>query len=330
MNSTINFSRFAYKATKPRLTFYQRGDKENHPDGRNPPSPINARPETTGARHYTPTSIKQLSVVPETPDDEWPMKRANNSRAPAMASGKRKRWRIPSSSEEEIESECESRETEKGGARGTKCGLFSSTVVSKRQKRSGEPTYPINKCAPSLTNTKDTKTETESDHQTKKTLPGDDLSTRGNTGLGFRRKLGQRNIIDLCTDSEPEFSQSEDKGDITVSAKCKLSDVNSDSETENDLQTSCVQRPRPKPAPPRVPSPTSDGWLTRRGRSNKESKPQLSSVLDRTPDIEVDVRRLRELFPQHSDEYFREILNLCSDVDGAIAHILASDGTVLL
>lgn len=53
MNSTINFSRFAYKATKPRLTLYQRGDKENHPDGRNPPSPINAHPETTSARITT-------------------------------------------------------------------------------------------------------------------------------------------------------------------------------------------------------------------------------------------------------------------------------------
>lgn len=329
MNSAINFSRFAYKATKPRLTFYQPGDKENRPDGRNPPSPINAHPETTGERHYTPTSIKKLSVVPETPDDEWPMKRANNSRAPAMASGKRKRWRVPSSSEEEIESECESRDVAKGDPRETKCGLFSSTVVSKRQKRSGESTYPINKCAlDSLTIIEDTKTETESEHQTKNTVTCDDISTRGNTGLHFRGRISQRNIIDLCTDSESECSQSDNEGDITVSAKCKVSEVNSDSETENDVQTH-VRRPRPKPAR-RVPSPTSDGWFTRRGRSNKERKPKPSSALDSTPDIEVDVCRLRELFPQHSNEYLREILNVCSDVDGAIAHILASDGTVLV
>lgn len=316
MNPTISFSRFAYKATKPRLTFYQQGDKENRPGSTpKPRSPINAIQDSDRCvRHCTPKSCeKKVSVVPETPDDELPMKRANTSKGLAMASGKRKRWRVPSSSEEEIKSESDSRETRKGGARGTKCGLFSSTVVSKRKKMCGESTYPINENAFAVTTSKDStesepwkEFERKSTH-VKLTAMQDEISKRSRR-KNFKGRIVQKRITDLCSDTDSEFGQSHIGEDRT------------DSEVDEDV---CVRQPRPKPAPS-IPSPTEDGWLTRRGRSHWGRKPQSSA--NSISAIEGDVGRLKELFPQHSEEYLRGILAMCSDVDGAIANILASDG----
>ena len=344
MNPTNSFSQFAYKALKPRLTFYERRDKENHPDvpptATGPHSPINA------SQGSTPTG-KTVSVVPETPDDERPVKRRSTSANASMATGRRKRCRLPSSSASEVEAEDRvggSHEKEHGGARGTKSGLFSFTVVSKRQKRSGEPSFAINESAPPNTiarNSGGNQTEKEqslvrpwkASHH--KVSPS--FLHNGNTGmqkevrerssrLHFRRRVACSEVVDLCTDTDSEFDSSQSEED---SVKREVFEVKSDSETESDLGTIGSQRQRCKPTSS-IPSLSGDGWLSRRTQSKPQPKPVSSfnstCISDNKGDS--DLSRLRELFPGRTDNYLMERLVACADIDGAIASILASDGNM--
>ena len=73
MNVAIDFSQFAYRPTKTRLTLYEHRDKENLPlspeDSRMSPTPNNATPipSPRGARDTLRGGNEKLTAVPETP-----------------------------------------------------------------------------------------------------------------------------------------------------------------------------------------------------------------------------------------------------------------------
>ena len=323
MNSTINFSQFAYKATKPRLAFYQRNDKENRRDvPANPASPVNATRVHCHQSGTPSSSAKKTSVVPETAEDEWPVKRRGRFMKSAAATGRKKRWRIPSSSSSDGEGGGRSRELVRvGSVQGTKTGLFSSALLSKRRKRSGE--LVESDPNPDLWKERSQGVERHSSHGS--SVRSASLVDRERSAKEEMRERNNRlqfgvtcrnDVVDLCTTA----SSDSDSEEIT---KRDVFDINP--------KTICNRRRQHKPAttlPP--PSPDEDGWLTRRNKTRKpQSQPPSSSNSTSTSGNGEDVSRLRELFPQFSDDFLRGRLGeSAGGMDEAIASILACDGNV--
>lgn len=323
MSSTIDFSQFAYRATKPRLTFYERRDKENRPDA--PPKqsiPINAAqtssPKSLGVRHRGPgSSEKTVTVVAETPDDErLSMNRGCDRRRPT-ATGKqlrRKRLRLSSTSSE---SENESRETDQGGgdggARETK--LFSTALVSKRRKRSGGEgqTFPVNDITskPSL----DTSIPQQREHTLNLSNSTEPASgDKSNVELGVRESGHSQQVL-----------------------KKKLSDNDDDDEEfkefnlKSDLKCSVGKgRGKKYESRPHSSFEKEDGWLTSRRKPQSNRHTSFNGINDMIGghDDRGEVGHLRELFPQYSDEFLRQQLHTCTEgMNEAIANILTYDGT---
>ena len=323
MNSTVNFSRFAYKATKPRLTFYERKDKENCPEAsEKSSSPVNAtQTQSFSARQCTQLSSgKNMSVVPETPDDERPERRGGRFATSAATTGRRKRYRVPSGSSSEDESERESREAVRGGAHGPKAGLFSSALVSKRRKRSTELSTVTSDPDPDLLREHSPVLERHSIHNARSTSLAKKQSRGRNSRLQSRVAC-RSDVIDLCStaSSDSDLSSSEEISNHEVF------DIKSECQ-----QMTFNQRCRHKSAPTLPPpSPDEDGWLTRRTNMRKpQLKPPSSSnsTCTCTSSDSGNLSRLRELFPQHSDDFLRGRLRESVSVDEAIAIILACDG----
>ena len=349
MDGAFNFRRFAYKATRPRLTFYEKSDKENRPNApAEPSSPNNAlRPPLGGSsRHCTPTSDgKKVRVIPET-----------MSRRHVRAW--RKRWRIPSTSScSEVESENESRERESDhGARG---GLFSSALVSKRRKRSEgwgskeeeEVQLDIREgCRPGRRGSQEVEFEGSTPHVTVS------RSTRGATlacgvvsggvegevreGRGVREERGvrkegvggkvrypkcpsERGERSLFTSTGVESDSETDSG-----ARIQTINIDSDSEIGQSRHSRCkLRHANPSRSPSLSPS-RGGGWLTRRGRGRGRGRRRgniVSSSSSGSLD-EGELGRLRDLFPQHSEELLRKRLLSSGGINEAVADILATDG----
>ena len=331
MNSTINFSRFAYKATKPRLTFYERKNKENCPDASEKwSSPDNAtQTHCLSARQCTPSSSgKNMSVVPETPDDERPERRGGRFARSAAATRRRKRCRVTSSEE----SEGESRES---GAHRPTTGLFSSALASKRRKRSGELSSAVTRNDPIPDPIPDPDILREqspvldrypiklsNSNNARSTSLAKKEPREGNSRSDFRVTC-KSDVVDLCStaSSDSDFSSTEE-----ISNR-EMFDI--ESERENSPQTAFNRRYHQHKSAPTLPppSPDEDGWLTRRTNVRKpRSKPPSSSNGTYTSGDSGDLSRLRELFPQHSDDFLRGRLRESVSVEEAIACILACDG----
>ena len=323
MNGSDNFSRFAYKPAKPRLTFYERSGKENRPAGSSrPSSPNNAIRAGSCCVSSTPASSeKRVTIVPETPNDE----KSTNSRPMKATNGRRKRWRVPSSSDSsssEVESESESREKDPGAPRRTQSGLFSSVVVSKRRKRSENPSiFPVTSdvCHNSTPKRKLSRVRhlLKSPHC---------IREGSNTPFNTIKSITAHDECRGCTVS---LSDGEEKGAV-------LSDQVIEIES-SDFECS-IERPvdqkRSKKHMSSVPpfSLGGDGWLTRRGRRKGGGVKAVTQPPHRLSASFVggDLSCLQELFPQHSEEFLRkQLLASTGGVDEAIATILASDGKIV-
>lgn len=309
MSAAINFSQFAYRSTKPRLTFYERSDKENVPvspvSPRRSPTPNNAtsNPGPRSARDTPRGENERLTVVPETPNEERSSascRRRRRMRPAAERESRRKRQRLSSSSSSETETE--SRDAEKvGGARGPTRGggLFGSTLVSKRQKRSVELSFfeyrpnPSKKSSPNAPR--------RDDH---------------------RKEAAESSEV---TDSPSPVSKPQCQKQPTV-----------ESDSESGLEESFIRR-RDSPTASRLSLSTSsppqqDGWLTCRRRQGKPQQKlhALTSGRDVRKKARVgecrELRSLSQLFPQYSERFLRDRLRSSAGVDEAVASILASDG----
>lgn len=333
MTSAFDFSRFAYKATKPRLTFYKSSDKENRPESTpRPSSPINAHQHhlhsVRSASHCTPTSeAKTVTVVPETPDEERSMSR-RHARA-SKGRERRKRWRIPSSSCSEAENENESRETGSGDSNARVGGLFSSTVVSKRRKRSGEWSSPQRETSLGIREGRrgrETLVPTAQQHVTYLGVAPSEPSSPSLSDMSRDRERGREtyrdtkyrseggdDAVDLCTTS---VANSDNEKVSTT--EVDTNKVNSDSEVSKFRHTHTSQAHLdPSHLPP---SPASPSWHCRR-KKKKKSSTLSNSGSPRGGDLS----RLRELFPQHGEEFLREKLLAAVGVNEAVANILSTE-----
>ena len=339
MNVAIDFSQFAYRPTKTRLTLYEHRDKENLPlspeDSRMSPTPNNATPipSPRGARDTLRGGNERLTAVPETPDEETSSYCGRRRRRMRSAADRerRKRRRLSSSSsnETETETETESRDSERvGGARGSG-RLFGPLHVSKRRKRSVELSlfeYRANcKSPPNVRGS-------EENHEEETT--GDESSK--------------------VTDSPSPATKPERRAILTL---------------ESDSASECEEYERRDTTPP-CPLPCDDGWLTcrrkpgkglqqmahslttsssnncRKGRSRKtggtgerkegklgerrEGGPGESKAGGMRPGDSREMDSLRQLFPQYSDMFLRDRLKESTSMDEAVASILASDGKFAL
>ena len=202
MNGPIDFSRFTYRATKPSLTFYEPSNKENQ--SRRPSTPINATP-AAGPTGLGARSASSATVVSETSDDERAsMKRSCGRSRLSATVRERRRKRLSSSSGSETEGE--SRETERYKKSGPS---FSSCLVSKRRKRSGE-----------LTNSTidssryNNENDLEMSKECKLRPAGGGKRVKGEVGKGsevFREKqtCGATRIVDICPISDTDTSEEE-------------------------------------------------------------------------------------------------------------------------
>ena len=334
MNVAIDFSQFAYRPTKTRLTLYEHRDKENLPlspeASRRSPTPNNATPipSPRGARDTLRGGNERLPVVPETPDEERSSScgRKRRRMRPAADRERRKRQRLSSSSSSETETE--SRDAERvGGARGSG-GLFGSLHVSKRRKRSVE--LSLFEYRP---NCKSPPNVRRSEENHKEETTGDESSKD--------------------TDSPSSDSKPECRAILTL---------------ESDSASECEEYKRRGVTPPR-PLPCDDGWLTcrrkpgkaqqmahslttsssnncRKGRRRKtggtgermegklggrrEGRPGESKAGGMRPGDSREMQCLRQLFPQYSDVFLRGRLRESTGMDEAVASILASDGKFTL
>ena len=307
MSAAINFSQFAYRSTKPRLTFYERSDKENVPvspvSPRRSPTPNNAtsNPGPRSARDTPRGEKERLTVVPETPDEERSSasgRRRRRMRPAAERESRRKRQRLSSSSSSETETE--SRDAEKvGGARGRTRG--GGTLVSKRQKRSVELSFF--EYRPNSSKKSSPNAPRRDDH---------------------RKEAADEGSSEV-TDSPSPVSKSQCQKQPTI-----------ESDSESGLEESFICW-RDRPTASRLslstsPSSQQDGWLTcRRGQGKPQQKLHaLTSGRDVRKKARVgecrELESLRQLFPQYSERFLRERLRSSAGVDEAVASILASDG----
>ena len=313
MNAAIDFSRFVYKQTKPRLSLYEDPGKENRADAaRGSPVPNNAHLSPERARRMSPRACGRgrPTVVPETPDEERVSAGEGRRRMrPAAAKEKRKRRRLSSSSSSE--SGNESRDLERvGGAR----GRTGSPLSNKRQKR---------KNGKSLFQSNNTN------------YSGDEEGVKEG-----ERDLVPRGLLDSKINCE-----SSNESDIESGSSSEYEEVR-----PTDTQLPPPPPPPPLAAedgwlssrtrPPRVNHQRDRQRVNQRDRQRvKQRDKQCVSQRDRqhylsrcgavsTGAVERrrDLESLKELFPGQSESVLRERLNECSGVDEAIASILASDG----
>lgn len=313
MNSAINLSLFAYKRRGSCLSAHTSG-KENLPsephDRLLPRPPIDAPP----ARGHTPTASRsRASVVPETPDKEWPLSSSSSPQGAvrmAQARGRRKRNRLDSSSDEETVSR-------------DSVSLFSNTVTCKRRKRNGEITGREMQEEGTSRKEEERKqkiclTEERVVHPQKKVQCN--MSHR--TVKRKNGRIGKGEAVNLCIDTNSE-SEEEEEEEIEEEAEVESRPVCA-AQKEERIATTVAERKRRKPrkgaARTLLPAPPTGGWFTRRGRSRVSHSPQ---------DKERDVVRLKEMFPQHEETYLRSRLEQCCSVEEAIAEILATEGRVM-
>ena len=348
MNAAINFSRFAYRSAKPRLTLYERHDKENLPAAasRRSPTPNNATPiPSTRSARDTPRGGNERrlpTVVPETPDEESVSscgRGRRRMRPAAERDRRRKRQRLSSSSSSSGgETETESRDAGRGsGARDGRRtgGLFGSLQVSKRQKRSVE--LSVFEYQPNS----DKKSPPKND---RKEAAGGESSelTDSPPPVSKLKCCGRRNLESDSSESESEEC-------------CEVSQRNRGSAT-----TTLVTLP---------PAQCEDGWLTcrrkplhslttttssngtgrRRRRGGvkagemKDGRPgerwerelvgqnkEDSTLREGRPGEAKELDSLRQLFPQYSEMFLRDRLRESAAMDEAVASILASDGKFTL
>ena len=270
-----------------------------------------------------------MRVVPETPDREWPTRRTSTAAlgVARMAGRRRKRWRIPSSSDEDaararaIETESGSRDIHSGCAGNTTStgvaaagGLFSSAVVSKRRKRNGEQRIEDGGAEVSRKDIR-TKKPTKLPGRFLKPLKVDeymidaapsvrDVETEeGGVGkrsgeLRFRKRVSN-DIVDLCTDSEDDsvYSVAVRRGSRGERSSLPrgVFEFTSDSESESELQSvmasKAVKRSKRTKSNAqnivRPASPDSDGWFSRRAPPSNQRKSQSKQP----PPVNVSDRR---------------------------------------
>ena len=305
MNAVIDFSRFVYKQTKPRLSLYEDPGKENRADAaRGSPVPNNAHLSPERARRMSPRACGRgrHTVVPETPDEERVSAGEGRRRMrPAAAKEKRKRRRLSSSSSSESGNESRDLERVGGGARGR-------TLSNKRQKRkNGESLFQSN-------NTN---------------YSGDEDGVKEG-----ERDLVPRGLLDSKINCE-----SSNESDIESGSSSEYEEVSQIPPPPPPLAAEdgwLSSRTRP----PRVNHQRDRQRVNQRDRQRvKQRDKQRVKQRDRqhylsrcgavsTGPVERrrDLESLKELFPGQSERVLRERLNECSGVDEAIASILASDG----
>ena len=328
MNAAIDFSRFVYKQTKPRLSLYEDPGKENRADAaRGSPVPNNAHLSPERARRMSPRACGRgrHTVVPETPDEERVSAGEGRRRMrPAAAKEKRKRRRLSSSSSSGSGNESRDLERVGGGAR----GRTGSPLSNKRQKRkNGESLFQSN------------NTNYSGDEEGVKEGEGD-LVPRGLLDSKINCESSNESDIESGFSSEYEEVRPTDTQIPPPPPPLAAEDGWLSSRTRPPRVNHQRDRQRVKQRDRQRVNQRDKQRVSQRDRQhvNQRDKQRVSQrdrqhYLSRcgaasTGAVERrrDLESLKELFPGQSERVLRERLNECSGVDEAIASILASDG----